>query len=94
MEHWLKTSRKPFVHEEGLLVLDLHKAQKTDRIKELLKECNTAPIFVPVIQPFDISFNAPFKKQVESAALQHIQDNLDDYLNEKITTGDKRDAFS
>ena len=83
------------MHEEGLLVLDLHKAQKTDGIQELLKECNTAPIFVPagctsIIQPFDVPFNAPFKKQVESVALQHIQDNLDDYLNGKITTGERR----
>ena len=28
MEQWVKTSWKPFVNEEVLLVLDLHKAQR------------------------------------------------------------------
>ena len=95
MEQWVKTSWKPFLNEEVLLVLDLHKTQKTDRIKELLKECHTTPIFVPagctsIIQPLDVSFNTPFKRQIESAVLKHMQDNLDDYLNGKIAAGEKR----
>ena len=93
MEQWVKTFWKPFVNE----VLLVHKAQKTDRIKELLKQCGTTPIFVPagctsIIQPLDVSFNTPFKKQVKSAALQHMQDNLDEYLNGKITAGETHSA--
>ena len=62
--------------------------KKTDCVKNLLKECGTTPIFVPagctsIVQPLDI--NAPFKRKVESAASQHMQDNLDGYLNGKIT---------
>lgn len=95
MKRWIRTSWKPYVKEEILLVLDLHKAQKTDHVKQLLSECHTTPIFVPacctsIVQPLDVSFNAPFKKKVESAALQHIQDNLDGYLNGKFTAGERR----
>ena len=96
MEQWVKTSWKPFVDDEILLVLDMHKAQKTDRVKNLLKECGTTPIFVPagctsIVQPLDVSINAPFKRKVES---QHMQDNLDGYLNGKITAGERRVLLS
>ena len=95
MERWVRTSWKPHVNEEILLVLDLHKAQKTDRIKQLLRQHHTTPIFVPadctsIVQLLDVSFNAPFKKKVESTALQHMQDNLDRYLKGKITVGERR----
>ena len=58
--------------------------KKTDRVKDLLRECGS------IVQPLDVSFNAPFKKRVESAATQHMQDNLDAYLNGKITAGERR----
>ena len=40
-------------------------------------ECNITPIFVPaggtsIIQPLDVSYNAPFKKKVEAAAAKHM----------------------
>ena len=51
--------------------------------------------FVPagctsIIQLLDVSYNAPFKKKVESAAMQHMQDNLEGYLNGKFTAGERR----
>ena len=95
MERWVRTSWKPYVSGDTLLVLDLHRAQKTDGVKELLKECSTTPVFVPagctsIIQPLDVSFNAPFKKKVENAAQQHMEENLDEYLNGKINAGERR----
>ena len=41
-------------HKEILLVLDLRKAQKTDHIKQLLRECryDTTPFFVPTFSMF------------------------------------------
>ena len=95
MERWVRTSWKPYVSGDTLLVLDLHRAQKTDRVKELLKEYNTTPVFVPagctsIIQPLDVSFNAPFKKKVENVALHHMEENLDEYLNGRINGGERR----
>ena len=94
-EHWAKNCWKPMVREP-MLVLDLHRAQKTDRIQEVLaKDCDTTPVFVPagltnILQPLDVSFNAPFKEKVEAAAAQHMQANLDQYLNGKFTAGQRR----
>lgn len=82
--------------DETLLVLDLHKAQKSDYITDILKnESNITPVFVPagatgIIQPLDVSYNAPFKKKVEEAALKHMNDHLDDYLHGKFTAGQRR----
>ena len=82
MEYWARNCWKPYVKEESLLVLDMHKAQRTETIKYVLeKECKITLVFVPagctsVVQPLDVSFNAPFKKAVESAVMQHIQENL------------------
>ena len=39
MEQWVVKSWKQYVNEEILQVLYLHKAQKTDCVRELLKEC-------------------------------------------------------
>ena len=96
MEYWAKNCWKPKVKDPMLLVLDLHKAQKTDCIQELLTErCDTTPVFVPagltsILQPLDVSYNAPFKERVESFAAQHMQENLNQYLNGKFTAGERR----
>ena len=96
MEYWAKYCWKPKVKEPMLLVLDLHKAQKTDHIQELLTEgCDTTPAFIPagltnILQPLDVSYNAPFKERVESTAAQHMEENLNKYLNGKFTAGERR----
>lgn len=63
MEQWIVNSWKP---EDSLLVLDVHRAQKTDHIQSLLQQCGTVPIFVPpgctgIVQPLDVSINAHLK---------------------------------
>ena len=68
------------------LVLDVHWAQKTEEIQDILEaECNTTITYVPggctsLVQPVDVSFNKPFKSAVERQASQHMQDNLDSYV--------------
>ena len=95
MQQWITNSWKPNVKEESLLVLDVHKAQKTENIKLLLKQCSTVPIFVPagcigIVQPLNVCINAPFKKKVDTAATKHLNDNLEKYLNGKFTAGERR----
>ena len=78
-----------------MLVLDLHKAQKTENIQAVLTDqCKAVPVFVPagctsLIQPLDVVYNAPFKKKAEAAATQHMQDNLEAYINGKFTAGER-----
>lgn len=83
-----------------MLVLDVHRAQKTDNIQQFLRsECNTEPVFVPagttsLVQPVDVVFNAPFKAAIEEKATAHLQDNLSDYINGKISASDRRILFT
>ena len=95
MEHWVRNCWKPCIKEDTLLVLDVHRAQKTDHIKGLLSQCKITPVFVPpgctsIVQPLDVSVNAPLKRRVETAAAQHMQENLEGYLNGKFTAGERR----
>ena len=82
--------------EEAMLVLDVHKAQMTESIKSaLLSNCNTTPVYVPpgctsLVQPLDVVVNAPFKKKIETCAMQHVQENLEQYLNGKFTASERR----
>ncbi len=94
MKWWIRHCWKPYLQDETLLILDVHTAQKTEDIKSLLTECDTIPVFVPpgctsLVQPLDVSFNAPFKKLVENAAMQHMQDNLERYMNGKFTASER-----
>ena len=74
------------------LVLDVHRAQKTEEIQDLLEaECNTGVMYVPggctsLVQPVDVSFDKPFKTAVERQATQHMQENLDSYVYGQINT--------
>ena len=68
--------------EESILLMDVHRAQKTEKIMSVLTEqCKAVPVYVPagctsLIQPLDVVYNAPFKKKVEASAMKHMQDNL------------------
>lgn len=95
MEHWVRNCWKRCIKEDTLLVLDVHKDQKTDHIKGLLLQCKITPVIVPpgctsIVQPLDVSVNAPLKCKVETTAAQHMQEDLEGYLNGKFTAGERR----
>ena len=90
MQFWIKNCWKQACSGPMHLVLDVHRAQKTEEIQDLLEaESNTSVTYVPggctsLVQPVDVSFNKPFKSAVERQATQHMQENLDSYVYGQI----------
>lgn len=65
----------------------MHRAQKTEKVKETFACMHTTMAMVPsgctsLIQPLDVCINKPFKDRVKAIADQHYQNNLT-----KWTTG-------
>ena len=83
-----------------MLVVDMHKAQKTDAVQFLLRgKCKTEPAFVPagtthLVQPVDVVFNAPFKQAVEREATKHLHNNLDEYMRGTVNASERHVLFS
>ena len=83
-----------------MLILDVHKAQKTEEVIECLRSnCNTEPVFVPagttsLVQPVDVVFNKPFKAAIEKMATIHLQENSNDYVTGKISASERRILFT
>ena len=100
MMSWIRQQWKPACSGEMVLVLDVHKAQKTEQIKSLLRDtCKTEPVFVPagttgLVQPVDVVFNAPFKARIDQLATMHMQENVDDYIRGKFTASERRILFT
>ena len=84
---------------DTLLITDIHQAQTTNAIKDLLRECNTDLVLVPagctsLVQPIDVVFNKPFKSSIEKLAMQHMHDHLNDYLSGKLSASEQRVLFT
>lgn len=100
MIEWINQLWKPACSEEMMLVLDVHKAQKTDAVQSLLRDkCKTKPVFVPagithLVQPVDVVFNAPFKQAVEREATRHLHNNLDEHMRGTINASERRVLFT
>lgn len=68
MAYWVQHMWQPWCNEsQNLLVADVHRAQKTDKILKMLRQCNTTlalvpPGCTPLVQPLDVAFNAQFKQ--------------------------------
>ena len=71
----------------------------TEEIVSLLESLHTTPVFVPpgttsLIQPLDLSINAPFKVAVSRLSNQHVMDNLEDYMHGGMPASERRVLFT
>ena len=78
-----------------LLVADVHKAQQTDEVKRLLQKKNTVLVNVPPgctsrVQPLDVVVNNPFKNLVREQFEKHLDENVNDYVEGKLTASKRR----
>ena len=78
-----------------LLVADVHKAQQTDEVKRLLQKKNTVLVNVPPgctsrVQPLDVVVNKPFKNLVREQFEKHLDENLNNYVEGKLTASERR----
>ena len=74
---WIRACWKPKIQPNTLLIADVHHAQTTEGVKELLLQCNTDLVLVPpgctsLVQPIDVVFNKPFKSAVKKLATEHM----------------------
>ena len=84
---------------EMILVLDVHRAQKTKQIIDRLSSLKTTPVYIlggttGLIPPLDVVVNAPFKAFIKQLADQHIHDHLDDYVHSTIPAKNRRVLFT
>ena len=104
MKFWVGNMwKRPFGDDVGrkkLLVADVHKAQTTNVIQDMLiSECQTALALVPpgttsLIQPLDVSINSEFKNIIERLQNQHMHGNVIMYIEGKISASQRRVLIS
>ena len=99
MQEWMKMQWEKACDGDMLLVLDVHKAQKTENIISLFQSLNTTFFFVPagttsLVQPLDVCINGSFKSAVSRLANQHVTDNLKDYMHGSISASERRVLFT
>ena len=76
----------PNAEKVKLLIADVHKAQKTEKVLSALEACKTTVVLVPrgcnsLVQPLDVVVNAEFKQTVHHLQTEHMQQNLEQYVN-------------
>ena len=82
---WIRRQWSAACSGNMLLVLDVHKAQKTEDVKALLAEKHTTPLYIPpgctsIIQPLDVN----------RLANAHSAENLNAYVQGTIPAGERR----
>ena len=78
-----------------ILYADVHKAQQTPDVKQWLHKCKTTLINVPGgttsrVQPLDVCINKPFKNYVREFFEQHLDSNLELYVDGKLSASERR----
>ena len=102
IKEWISTEwANPFKNLIGqnsdgkILIADVHRAQQTNSVKELLTKHKTSLVNVPPRctsrdQVVDVLINKPFKDEVRSLLEDHLDKNLDQYVNGKINASQRR----
>ena len=99
MLHWVNHMWKcPFSPNAGkpkLLIADVHKAQKTAKVLNALEACKTTVVLVPpgctsLVQPLDVVVNAKFKQTIDRLQTEHMQQNLEQYVNNSLSASQRR----
>ena len=85
----------PDANKPKLLIADVHRAQKTANVLNALKACNTTVVLVPpcctsLVQPLDVSVNAKFKQTIDRQQTEHMQENLELYVNNSLSASQRR----
>ena len=102
MKEWISTEwANPFKNPIGqnsdgkILIADVHRVQQTNSMKELLKKHKTSLVNVSAgctsrIQVVDVLINKLFKDEVCSLFEDHLDKNLDQYVDGKINASQWR----
>ena len=92
MREWISTEgANPFKNpisqnsDGKFLIADVHRAQQTDSVKELLKKHKTSLVNIPPgctsrVQVVDVLINKPFKDEVRSLLEYHLDKNFDQHV--------------
>lgn len=92
---WVQFPWRQTTFEPRLLVLDVHKAQKTEAFIHALRLRHTTPAFVPpgctgLVQPLDVALNKPFKNLVDTQYNTHFEEHLDEWVHGKLSASERR----
>ena len=72
---------------------DVHRAQQIDPVKMLLQSkkmilVNVTPKYTSRVQCLDVVINKPFKNEIKEQFERHLDENLNDYVDGKLTVSD------
>ena len=75
-----------------ILIADVHRAQQTDSVKTQTQTSlvNVSPGCTTRVQVLDVLINKPFKDEVHSLFEDHLDKNLDQYVDGKINANQRR----
>ena len=78
----------------SFFIVDVHKTQTTAKVRIALEACKTTVVFVPsgctsLVQPLDIVVNGVFKQIVDLLKAEHMQQNLEQYVNNSFSASQR-----